>query len=246
MSKRGLLIIVVLGMLAPVALADYTETILPPQILGKILNAPGLDQVDLSVPLEQFARGSGNNNANWQLRNRFVHMVCDIKLEIEQIEFDPDPMLILSFTATNTGSSTQTLSMSVLQPALMSELVTSSTGSVTTQIIDASSPGNGATAAAPANGSIYTALIDGASVATLQDVPFSLIAGPGGVNAGIETFGPLATGAVTESIGIDIEVEVSPGDIAQVLARFEVVPEPATLALLSCGAAMLLRRRRAR
>ncbi|MFW6155414.1 MAG: PEP-CTERM sorting domain-containing protein [Planctomycetota bacterium] len=247
MSKRGLLIIVVmLGALAPAAPADYTDTILPPRIFGKALNAPGLDQVDLSVPLERFNRGQGHGRAMWRLRNKFIKMVGDIKLEIEQIDFDPDPMVLLSFTATNTGSSTQTLAMSVLQPALMSEPVTSSTGSVTTQIIDASWPGDGAMAAAPANSSIYTALIDEVPAATLQDDPFSLSAGAGGTKAAIDAFGPVTTGEVTENIGIDIEVEVSPDDIVQVMARFEVVPEPATLALLVCGAGLLLRRRRAR
>ncbi|NLF29681.1 MAG: PEP-CTERM sorting domain-containing protein [Planctomycetes bacterium] len=243
MSKRGLLIIIVLGLLAPMAPADPVDTVLPPQILGRILEAPGLGQVDLSVPLARFMHGPANQKAQWRLQNRFMNMLGDIKVEIEQITFDPDPMLVMSFTATNNSSTTQTLSLSVLQPALLNMAVTSSTGSVTTQIIDASSPADGATASAPASGSIYTALIDGAAVQTLQDDPFSLVAGPGGVNADAVFFGPLATGAVAQTIGINIQVQVSPGDIAQVLARFEVVPEPATLALLACGAALFRRRR---
>jgi hypothetical protein len=221
--------------------ADLVGPVQPPVITGSIVEAPGLGTFELTVPLDEYEFEL--DTGKYKLKGGFSQTVGDFTVTIEELEFDPDPVIVVSWIATNNSGSTQTLNMSFSLPAGLTG-PTLMAGSVTTQVIDASSPGNGGTAAAPPLGSIYSALIDGVVVHTLQDDPFSIVALAGQTNQAGAAFGPTVGPAVTSSIGIDFSVNVSPDDIASMLGRFEVVPEPATLSLLAVGGLTLLIRKK--
>jgi hypothetical protein len=229
-----------IALLGTTAVAEWIGPIEAPMIRGNVLETPA---ADVLMDLSMMDFGERGNSA-WGLSHRHQFQVGGFDVDIENLEFDPDPFIVVSFSATNTGTTTQTLSLSITQPGgLLSPGLMS--GSVTTQIIDATHPGDGATASAPLAGSVYTALIDGVAVQALQDYPFSISAPAGGINSAGASFGPNGCGAVTSDIGIDIALTISPGDMGQVLARFDVViPEPMTLSVLALGGLALLRRRR--
>ncbi len=91
--------------------------------------------------------------------------------------------------------------------------------------------------------SVYKAYIDGVLVDTLLD---TLSLSPSATVAdGSEEFGWQAYGAgVNSDIQIKIELTLSAGDSATVLSRFEVIPEPASLAMIGLvsGLGLFIRR----
>jgi hypothetical protein len=167
------------------------------------------------------------------------------------MSLDPDPTVSNTIALTNNTASTQTYIVTVTLPvsAISSPIVIG--GSVSGSITDLT--GNGATVARPSGYAIYTALIDGSSVATLN--PFtsfsvgSFLSGsppPGSFGTPIPsqlTFLP-----VNSSIGIQLAFTLTPGDSASFTSVFVAqAPEPGTVLLLlaAAGGVMAARRRMA-
>jgi hypothetical protein len=158
-------------------------------------------------------------------------------ITIQELEYDPDPLIYHNILVNNPTGSDQTYDLTISLPT------TFAAPNVIRGSIDTSLIGPDATVSALLGSSVYTALIDGSGVRTLQDYPFSLTTPQDAVSAS-ESFGPEGNGtAVTSSIGIRLNFTLSPGDTATIISDFEVTPEPGTLVLLGLGALLAFRRR---
>ena len=165
-------------------------------------------------------------------------------VQINGLLFDPDPFVLNNILVTNTTATPQIFSAFVGFPTTFAapNLIS---GNVQTGVIDGGF--DGATVAAVSPTALYQAQIDFATVATLQDVPFSLTAPPGGSNSASASFGPTVSGVpVSSNIGIQLRFSVTPGDTVSILSRFDVVavPEPSSAAMLLLPAGLLLLRTR--
>lgn len=155
-----------------------------------------------------------------------------------------DPTINGAFAVTNLLAVPQTFTLNVTVPVPPIGPTSLIGGSVSGSFTDAN--GGGATFDSSGVTAIYTALIDGASVATLHPAPVALAAGPflSGTLAPA-AFGvpiPSAPGpALTTDMGIQLKFVLSPGDTAALTSVFvvEPVPEPSTVVLallgLACG-----------
>lgn len=162
-------------------------------------------------------------------------------ITLEELEFDPDPSVFANLVVTNNSAVTQTYNFTVTQPAYLANVNNQVFGSIVVSLQDQDTPENGATLANP-TGSVYTANIDGSQVDTLLS-SYSLSTPPN-PNGYLTSFGwDPHVGAVTSSISIDLAFTLSAGDSATVISRFDVIPEPATILLLSLGG-LLLRKRK--
>jgi hypothetical protein len=96
---------------------------------------------------------------------------------------------------------------------------------------------------------IYSALIDGSTVKTLLNHPFTLPVPAFDSNVATAKFGlpiPDPGGAVNTSIGIKLHFNVTPGDQAGITSQFTAnpVPEPTALMGLAIAGLALARRRK--
>ena len=169
-------------------------------------------------------------------------------IKLLDLDFNPDPFVLNNVLVTNTTVTPQVYSVFVALPTLFGAPNTIS-GNVRTSVIDGGF--DGATISAVAGQSLYQAQIDFATVATLQNDPFSVVAPAGGSNTASATFGPSVSGIpVATNIGVQLRFTLSAGDTASILSRFDVVPvpEPSTIALTSLLAAAVfgIRGRRSR
>lgn len=160
-------------------------------------------------------------------------------VRIEELQFDPDPFVLNNILVTNTTTSTQIFSAFVGLPTTFGAPNIIS-GNVRTNVIDGGN--DGATVATVSPTALYQAQIDGTTVATLQNHPFSVVAPAGGSNTLAASFGPTVSNVpVTSNIGIQLRFSLTPGDTAAILSRFDVteIPEPASAALIGIGLALL-------
>jgi len=152
-----------------------------------------------------------------------------------------DPFVTNNFNITNTTSSTQTFLVTVtspVSPALASP--TQLNGSIALALTNGNTS-SGATLGSSAPNAVYTALIDGGSIQTLLNNPYALsCTGTGCSNSSNTSFGPISGPGVNSSIGITIQFTLTPGASAGVTSAFNVVPEPATLALVGVGVLALV------
>jgi hypothetical protein len=168
-------------------------------------------------------------------------------ISVQDLQFNPDPFVLNNILVTNTTSATQTFSATVGLPSVFAA-PNSIFGTVGADVIDGTGAA-GATLATTSGFPLYSALIDSASVATLLNDPFSVVAPPAGTNGASASFGPSANSvAVTSSIAIQLRFSLSAGDTAAILSRFDVVeavPEPSMLGMsaLAVMATLALRRR---
>src|SRR5688500_9427563 len=173
----------------------------------------------------------------YQLRSVYqqagvLHGRADVKLDL--LRFNPDPFVLNNILVTNTTTTTQIFSAFVGFPTTFAapNLIS---GTITTSVIDEGS--NGATVASVPGTPIYQAQIDGVTVATMQNDPFSLTTTQS--TASSATFGPIASAVpVTSNMGIQLRFSLTAGDTAAILSRFDVVPEPSSAA--ACVGTMLV------
>ncbi|MCC6682366.1 MAG: PEP-CTERM sorting domain-containing protein [Phycisphaeraceae bacterium] len=217
----------------------------PPQSPTITISIEGVSSQFQSTPaLNQFANRGGNRR---ELTTPIAFqgvLENQADVVIEQLEFDPDPFVVNNILITNLTGSTQVYTVGIALPTAFAapNLIS---GNITSSVIDSGGV-PGATLASVAGFSIYSAQIDFATVATLQDHPFTLIAASGGSNSSPASFGPNVNAiAVTSNIGIQLRFSITAGDTASILSRFDVVdiPEPASMMLLGLGALALVRRR---
>ena len=166
---------------------------------------------------------------------------------IEGLEFDPDPFVLNNILVTNTTAIPQVFSAFVGVPTTFGGPNVIS-GNILLGVIDGGLDGASITNALATP--IYQAQIDGTTVATLQNVPFSLVAPVAASNSATASFGPtISSVPVNSNIGIQLRFTLSPGDTASILSRFDVVavPEPGSAVLIGLGlAALTVRSRRSR
>ena len=238
---RSVFTIVMACLIATPLLAEGTLQL--PVISGDNLGVPGMGNFTLLTSLEEFEVEDGKM---YKLKGqmRFDDILGGTAgLVIEEIEFEYDPSVFFNATWTNNTMSVQTYTFSMTLPTIFGapNLIY---GATTVGVIDNGM--DGATLASAPGIAVYQAQIDGVTVGTLFDDPFSLSAAPMGVNQIGTTFGWNPSNiAINTSMGIVHTFTLTPGDSASFLSRFDVVvPEPATVALLALGGLAVIRRRR--
>jgi hypothetical protein len=175
----------------------------------------------------------------YQLRNVYeqagvLQGRADVKVDL--LRYNPDPFVLNNVLVTNTTTTTQIFSAFVGFPTTFAAPNFIS-GTITTSVIDRDL--NGATVATVPGTAIYQAQIDGVTVATLQNDPFSLTTTTS--TASSASFGPTANAVpVNTNIGIQLRFSLTAGDTAAILSRFDVVPEPASAAAACVGTMLVL------
>ncbi len=159
---------------------------------------------------------------------------------------EPDPTITGNVAITNLTTLPQNYSFSFTLPVVPPFNPSQLNGSVGLTV---TADSTAATVATVAPDALYTALIDGTSVHTLMNNPFSLSAAAFDSNVATDKFGipaPVAGGAVNASIGINLHFSLTPGDQAGITSQFTAnpVPEPSSLLGLTFGALALVYRRR--
>jgi hypothetical protein len=161
-----------------------------------------------------------------------LHGRADVTVDL--LRYNPDPFVLNNILVTNTTTTTQIFSAFVGFPTTFAapNLIS---GTITTSVIDRDL--NGATVATVSGTPIYQAQIDGLTVATMQNDPFSLTTMTS--TASSATFGPTVNAVpVTSNIGIQLRFSLTAGDTAAILSRFDVIPEPSSAA--ACAGTMLV------
>ena len=256
--KSGKTILTIIGVVA--LLVSFTS-----QANAEIIDETAEDIFTLTIddhsghgPVELKPKGNFDNvHRKFQFQNTGKAHKVPGRFSIEWVvNADPDPFLHQVFTFTNNYSTTKnftlTATLEPISPAITGQSLTG--GSVSLTVIDTG--GGGAelsSSTLPGAPPIYMSLIDGVPHESLLDSPQSFTTGAYGTtgSGAPDEFGtpiPSLVGPpVLHKIGIDINIRLTPGDMATVVATFMVTPEPGTIALLAIGGAtMLLRRRRYR
>jgi hypothetical protein len=194
------------------------------------------------APMPNEYRTATDADGGYELTGTHVYNILNnqARVEIEELQFDPDPFVLNNILVTNTTTSTQIFSAFVGLPTTFGAPNFIS-GNVRTSVIDGGQ--DGATIASVSPTALYQAQIDGTTVQTLQNHPFSVIAPAGGSNTASDTFGPLVSAVpVTSNIGIQLRFSLTAGDTASILSRFDVeaVPEPSAVVLVLGGLAGFL------
>lgn len=228
--------------LAPRALANEGDPVNTPTIT---LDVSGMGSLELTTDLDDF--NSTPFPGIYQLKQSSQYAGLwngSTDLTLRDLIFNSDPTVYNNILITNNTLATQTYTVTVSLPTTLAA-PSLLFGDITTQVLDHHA--NGATAAALPGDSIYSALIDGNVVRTMQDDFFAVVTPFTGVANALASFGPEANALpVNASIGIRLKFTLTAGDTIAILSRFDVqpIPEPATFSLLSLGLAALLRRSR--
>lgn len=162
---------------------------------------------------------------------------------------NPISSISSSFTLTNAFPVTNTFTVTASLPITIPFPTTLMRGSFSGSVIDNSAGQNGATIAAVAGGSMYEALLDGGTVRTLRNDPFSVSAAGGSTasiptqNFGVPAFeaGP----AAAATIGIRNTFTLTADDSATNSSTFIIqVPAPGFAGVAGLAGLVGLRRRR--
>jgi hypothetical protein len=181
----------------------------------------------------------GNNAQDFELKNGE-----DILAEGTWIlTSDMDPYVESSVSLTNKTSQTRTYRTEIITDVwpLMSSCFYS--GYISGSLIAGSS--GGGYLSTVGSTPLYLGTIDGTDVLSLYSPLYPLNTGAGTTTPIEEqSAGPFSGGAVGETISIKHKFNLGAGDTVTLNGYFEVVPEPATVALLGLGALSLLRRKK--
>jgi hypothetical protein len=209
------------------------------------LNGGDLGSWNCNWTAAEFQPTAGANQYTWDLisSRAFSFGGGSTTMTVNEIKFDTDPLIYGNILVQNNTPANQTYTLVFSIPTIWGA-PSFIRGSIDTSLIGAN-----ATVSALASSSIYSAQIDGATVETLQDNPFSLSTPANAISSGASFGYDVNLIPVTSSIGIQLRFELSPGDTVAIISDFEivseVVPEPGSLALvLLGGGAMILRRQR--
>jgi hypothetical protein len=235
------------------ALSSLVLVISPGRILAGTLNPNQIPSITMTVqgspttwdytPPAGLYDPATNSDGGYELRSDLYYDgVCDntTNVAIEKLQFNSDPFVLNNLLVTNTTTTTQIYSVTVGLPTSFGapNLIS---GNVTTSVIDGGT--DGATVSTVTGQPIYKAQIDFGTVATLQNHPFSV--STSGSSSASASFGPTVSAIpVGANIGIVLTFQLTAGDTAAILSRFDVVPEPSSIALLVLGCVCIATRRR--
>lgn len=199
---------------------------------------------DFQPTIDMFAPISGGPGFQMTSSPTFDIFGGRATITIETLAFDPDPFVLNNILVTNNTGSTQVFSAFVGIPTSFGapNLIS---GVIELGVIDGGT--DGATVATATGDPIYQAQIDGVTIETLLNDPYSLTAGSGGANNDLASFGPdFSNIAVNATMGIQLRFSLTAGDTASILSRFDVVavPAPGAVALLGVSAMCFRGRRR--
>ena len=214
---------------------------MPTTSLAGTLNASQLPTIKMSVqgaewdysPTVDRYVAATNSDGGYELSTQPQYNgVCGgtTNVTIQQLQFNSDPFVLNNLLVTNTTATTQIYSVTVALPVVFGapNLIS---GNITTSVIDGGT--DGATVSTVSGQPIYKAQIDLNTVHTLQNDPF-FVSTPGS-SAASASFGPtLSAIPVNSNIGVALTFQLTPGDTAAILSRFDVVspvPEPSSLVL---------------
>jgi len=192
-----------------------------------------------------------NSNRKFEFNNTGNPHVVQSRFSLEwTVVADPDPFLHVVYTITNLSEDTEDFTLTSTLP-IAPEITGSSLtgGTVSVTLIEAG--GDTAELSSADGQPIYQATIDGTPFQSLMNAPQSHTASTYGVTVvPLEEFGspsPSLVGPpVLSTIGIELNIRLSPGDTASVVATLLVTPEPGTMILLAMGGMTFLARRRRR
>lgn len=219
------------------ALQQVSADPIPVSISGMVMGQPELGTFTYEPAIEEFEQ----DGKKWKLKtsDTFTGVwMGSADVTIQEIEFDPDPIIYNNILVSNNSGGTQTYQFLLTLPTTWD--AGPIRGSIDTSLI-----GQNALLTAPMGGSVYSALIDGVSVKTLQDAPFALATGQSATSQSDQFgFEPNAI-AVATDIGIRLTFTLSNGATAAIISDFEVIPEPASAALIAlvCGGGLFIRKR---
>ena len=170
------------------------------------------------------------------------------------LEADGDPFIAGDFSVTNNGAVAQTINVkfSTLVTIDIPQALASYGGSTGGSVTDANFDGAGGIATVEPT-PFYQASIAGTPVLNIYDWPAAFGFGFAGETAAVPVANVGLPGATIASpVGVNIgdtimiehNFQLSPGDSASLTSFFEVVPEPVSLVLFGLGGLALIRRRR--
>lgn len=161
---------------------------------------------------------------------------------------DSDPSIAANITFLNPTASAQIYTLTFTQPIAPS--ISPSTligGSMAGSVTDAGFDGLGGMSTVLGT-PLYVAMLDATPVLSLASHPYSVGFGFAGDSASIASTsaglpGPtIPAGPVSSSISIQHRFELSAGDSIGLTSFFVVTPDPSTVALLTLGSLLLIRR----
>lgn len=183
--------------------------------------------------VETMPNGNGTSVDTWEANK-------GMNLSDWSLSMDSDPFITNNFVITNTGSSTQTFTISTLlgvSPAIPNGVMN---GTIGLSLTDNPGTVSGATFATSGVSSIYTASIDGNVARTLWNPTTSFSTTRPQSFSNNTFFGSEAAPESTDtSIGLSIKFSLTAGDTVAVTSYFEVTPIPVPAAVWMFGTGLL-------